>query len=47
MFILVYMPSKGNVVDLLMKVLPRDATCNFTSDLELWDPVRNGRDVWN
>jgi len=47
MFILVYMPSENNVVDLLMKVVQRDATCNFTSNLELWDPVRNRRDVWN
>ncbi|KAJ3570235.1 hypothetical protein NP233_g4536 [Leucocoprinus birnbaumii] len=36
-FLPVYIPSKDNIVDLLIKPLPRDATRSFTLDLGLWD----------
>ena len=45
-FKLVYVHSEDNVIDLLTKVLLRDATCNFTLDLRLWDTIGNRGDKW-
>jgi len=37
----VYIPSEDNIADLLTKALLRNVTCNFTSDLGLWNTIRN------
>ena len=44
-FILVYILSEDNIVDLLTKILFRDVIHNFTLDLELWNLVGNKRNV--